>query len=400
MLISESITTSRTSRPLHTTMRSRARQLLPAVTIGTAAISVAVIRHRHRLRQILHTLRLLTKLARSVSVDNILNNDESLDRILQLAATPHGQSIIRALSSGAVSALTAPSPQQRPAAPTNTSDAGLQVMQVLQALASPHGQQVVSTVVSTAVKEVMVGVTASQNPPISISHLASSEPLRKLILDVVQTITVSAVPHFVRPAPSPPPHHQQQQQQHSYTQDTSRQQSKRLSVTSVSSAMSSTVTSASDHNHHNHTSAKVVADRFVSRTRTASFWERLAIIAIRDRGLVQDIVRVFVTHTVRTYLLTQAELRGDYVVPEMTTQPQAAKPQISSPSSSSTTVTPSSAVARTHARVAASPSNVPPVSKQHLQPVWKLLTRAVAIDLKKLVYSIGSRPASSGWTVF
>lgn len=377
-------------------MRSRARQLLPAVTIGTAAIAVVVIRHRHRLRQILHTLRLLTKLAGAVSVDNIINNDDSLDRILQLAATPHGQSIIRALSSGAVSALAVPSPQQRPGAPANANNAGHQVMQVLQALASPHGQKVVSTVVSTAVKEVMEGLTASQNPPISISHVASSEPLRKLILDVVQTITVSAVPHFVRPAPSSPTH-PQQQQQHSHSHDTSRQQSKRLSVSSVSSATSSTVTSASDHSH---TSAKVVADRFLSRTRTSSFWERLAIIAIRDRGLVQDIVRVFVTHTVRTYLLTQAELRGDYVVPHLTTQPQAAKPQISSPSSSSTTASPSSAVARTHARIAATPSNIPPVAKQHLQPVWKLLTRAVAIDLKRLVYSIGSRPASSGWTVF
>lgn len=376
-------------------MRSRARQLLPAVTIGTAAIAVAVIRHRHRLRQILNTLRLLTKLASAVSVDNIINNDDSLDRILQLAATPHGQSIIRALSSGAVSALAVPSsPQQRPVAPANANDGGHQVMQVLQALASPHGQKVVSTVVSTAVKEAMEGVTASQNPPISISHLASSEPLRKLILDVVQTITVSAVPHFVRAAPSSPA---PRQQQHSHLHDTSRQQSKRLSVSSVSSATSSTVTSATDHSH---TSARTVADRFVSRTRTASFWERLAIIAIRDRGLVQDIVRVFVTHTVRTYLLTQAELRGDYVVPHLTTQPQAAKSQISSPSSSSTTATPSIAVARTHARVAASPSNIPPVAKQHLQPVWKLLTRAVAIDLKRLVYSIGSRPGSSGWTVF
>lgn len=135
----------------------------------------------------------------------------------------------------------------------------------------------------------------------------------------------------------------------------------------------------------------------VVRGRGASFWERLAVLAIRDRALVQDVVRVVVAQAVRTYLITQAELRGEF--------PPADPSELgdgdgdggaggAGVDSNIEEVRPSSS------------SIVDRTRRRGLQAaelgssVWKMLARSLAGDVKRILHRVGSRDVGSGWMVF
>lgn len=347
----------------------------------------------------------------------VANVPHSFQQLLRLASTPEGLSIVRAMTAGVVDAYTsAPSSTERkPYSHVDNNMATVAQPSVISStstepslgchttaeylvalLSSPVGSQVLSVAVGAAVREALWSGPAamdergrdvnnkivSESVMTSLTAALTSDAGRRLVVDVAQTVTSTAMPHLVRSqqtAPSTEPR--------PAVSSVRVPSSRRFSASSVSSVMSSSAPNAAGGPLSD--AASRVVDRLVSRSRTASFWERLAIIAIRDRALVHDVVRVVVTHAVRTYLVTQAELRGDTCI---TTPTGVINSRLTSTCDNADAVLPTSRSDRSKRKT--------PESAEGPTSVWRVLTRTVAVDLKRLLYSAGSQQVSSGWTVF
>lgn len=345
----------------------------------------------------------------------------SMQQLLRLAATPEGLSIVRAMAAGAVDAYrSSPSlPEQQsrslsdddkdtaalsqsavsrsPISTDITSSCQTTAEYLVKLLSSPLGSQVLSVAVGAAVREALWAAPAGVNSKerdvgnkivsgdvvSALTTTLTSDAGRRLVVDVAQTVTSTAMPHLVRAQLSIPATEPRT------TMSAARgPSSRRFSASSVSSVTSSS-TSATTCAPSSDAASRVV-ERLVLRSRTASFWERLAVIAIRDRALVHDVVRVVVTHAVRTYLVTQAELRGNTSI---TTPNTVNNAQVTSSTSNDADVIQSAARSDRSKRRASDTAEGP-------TSVWKVLARTVAVDLKRLLYSAGSQQASTGWTVF
>lgn len=288
----------------------------------------------------------------------------SLQRVMRVAASPDGLAVVRAAAAG----LSAPLAHQA-ASPVASLDLGA----VVTALASPAGRVVLSTLASSAVREAVAhrvdGAAPIVGPP-DLAALVASEPARRLVVDVCERVATVAVPLVLRHPPSSP---------------LSGAGGARVARSSMSAVVSNGGADGTQR------VCRRVVDRMVGKARGVSFWERLAVLAIRDRVLVQDVVRVVVSQAVRTYLITRRELDAAAAGADASIEASG------DGDSEGEGDVDADADARQREGRGREREREPNVARSS---VWKVLARSVAGDVKRLLYRAGSSQGTSGWMVF
>lgn len=354
---------------------------------------VTLVRRRHTIKSLFESLKQsIRTIQTSISLLSTITQDlkfyltspttqpppQSLQRLLHLAASPDGQSIINTVISSRFSTPSSSSSSGR-----NNGDIIGKV--IIPGLATVQGRIIISSAVSSAVKQLMTGFRSNSSIHVNnddIINVVSNEKVKKLLIDIVQTITNTAIPHIIRRQPQRAPTFTGPQTVSKQSTSTS----KRLSISSSSSLSSATTaTSRASQQYHGETGGGKSVPR--SNGRGVTFWERLAIIAIRDKSLMQDIVRIIVTQSVRTYVMTHAELNNQSTC----TQPPSSQQQ--------------QQVTTTKNRNNTIKTDITPTTAVSTIPVWKMLATTVAVDIRRLMHKVGTKQASntassSGWTVF
>lgn len=361
----------------------------------------------------------------------------SLRRLLRLAASPDGLAVLHAAAAGATHSLVPrPNPssqqhhqQQTPALFTPAA--------ILEALGSPAGLRVVTTVVASAVREALStppglsGRMAPVRPPLEIvTDALLSDRGRVLAADVAGAITRAAVPVFL-----------------SHSDNAIGPSSSTLPIgdgmeVTPSRTASPTIAIASTSGTPGRTrpppdprtpirsrprpsssafppdAASPVTKRLVTSVLRsagpAGIVERLAVLAIRDRALVRDVVRAVVAEGLRAYLVTQAELRaggplidGDVFKPEQNGSSIELRDDQNGTQQTANGEERARGenVGRERARTNAENENPragagTPRGVAAGTSLWKVLLMSVAVDLKRALRTAGERASSPGWTIF
>ncbi|KAI0563940.1 hypothetical protein FGB62_32g122 [Gracilaria domingensis] len=284
----------------------------------------------------------------------------SVRRVLRLLASEDGLAVMYNIAGGAARGLARE--MNRP--PSCNRVQGDVMQQVVDTLASSSGQRLVNGAVSTAVRE---GVhtflqfqrdCARREPdadwPQKIIDAALSERGQAFILKLTHQLTRSVVPMLMEGG-SQAPRESGETQQEVSTRTASPQATplvkRHLSFTNREQSQAEG------------TPPKLSKESPVTRHLVKSVMqaqgrmgviERLALLAIRDKELVREVVRTVVAEAVRTYLTTQAELR---VYGTKSSGSQDVK-----------------------------------------QSLWKALIRSAVVDIKRALLSRGE--ASTGWVIF
>lgn len=315
-------------------------------------------------------------------------------RLAALAASPPGLAIARAAAQGAASAFATPG---SPPACGNACDGGGGVgggggaRAVVDALASREGLRVVDAAVSAAVREALRGRAADSSGPSAGAdwqdaalRAASSDGARKMFVDVAKGVAEVAVPLLAV-------------QRHAAPAGVDRCDgvaSRRASIAGVPSFAASSPSPASS----TCAPASASAAGTPGARRPLSLWERLAVLAVRDRVLVRDVVSAVVGQAVRTYLMTQAELGaareggGDRVSDD------GALVAVDCNGKAKKRATEAGGVADNDG--AAGGGGGGATNAAVVPSLWRVIARSVVVDLKRAVRRAGSAPGSNGWTVF
>lgn len=281
----------------------------------------------------------------------------SVRRLLRLLASEDALSVLNHVAGGAARGLARE--MRRCSDCVSVSQNGFE--QVVECLASPSGQRVVNGAVATAVREGIQTFCHMQQPtqPHANKDLATrlmdaalSERGQQLVVKLALELTQAVVPILVHANKAPTVG----------TYTASAQVTPLIKrQLSFSSRPPAEQRSAAEE-----TGSKYVEESPVTRDLVMSVMqaqgrmgviERLALLAIRDKQLVREVVRTVVSEAVRTYLRTQAELSGG---------------------------APSSAHGESQKGVQ--------------QSLWKALIQSAIVDAKRALLSRGAD--ATGWLVF
>lgn len=282
----------------------------------------------------------------------------SIRRLLRLAASPDGLAILRGMAGGVGQGVV-----REMAAPSVHKDAATNTMGVfLATLASPQGMHVATTLVSTAVREAVTSAMHFQHarnrdetplPELIMQRLVSDKG-RALLVDLVSNVTRIVVPMLLRPDERDRPH--------------------------VLSPVASPMRRKRPPSWKGADSpSKHIVMSMMRAQGSSGIVERLALLAIRDKALVRDVVRTVVGEAVRTYLTTKSELEGG-------------------------------ADADTHGVDAGDADAGNDASCGQVQrndregeigkSLWRLMIASVVTDLKRALIRRGEAESSPGWVVF
>lgn len=267
----------------------------------------------------------------------------SIRRLLRLAASEDGLAVLHNVAGGAARGIA-----RELSASTRYVEArqeGISIASLIDSLASANGQKVVGNVVSTAVREAVSCAMQFQHRhrandadewPKLIIDAALSERGRKLAVDLATNVTRTVVPIVMA----------------NCKQEVPRVPSMRT-LSPVASPLSKRPPSY--RGCESPVTRQLVMSVMQAQGRSGLI-ERLALLAIRDKVLVKEVVRVVVTEGVRTYLMTSADIkeRGEGGEKEEDGVPKS---------------------------------------------LWKVLIRSAVVDLKKAMLKRAEQ-GSTGWLVF
>ncbi|CAN8064984.1 unnamed protein product [Agarophyton chilense] len=306
--------------------------------------------------------------ARQVVVPTV---PRSIRRVLRLLASEDGLAVVYNIAGGAARGLARE--VHRP--PSCNHAQGESVQQVIETLASSSGQKLVNGAVSTAVREGVQTLMQCQQDrgtqvadvdwPQKIIDAVLSEKGQALVIKLTHELTRSVVPILMEGGSRaslettetlPQPVGSQSVAPEQVTTRTSSLQvtplvKRQLSFTNIEKV------------HPQSTPSRLNKESPVTRHLLKTVMqaqgqmgviERLALLAIRDKDLVREVVRTVVAEAIRTYLTTQAELR------------------VYGTKSSGT--------------------------QQVQQSLWKALIRSAVVDVKRALLSHGE--ANTGWVIF
>lgn len=379
-------------------------------TLASLALLVALIRHRDPLQN--HFQALVTSFRRALNLIHVataLVTDTATDALTYLhpprrprpllsrvrrfpqPATPVPRSIRRllrllasedalALAHNVSSGVARGFAREMHSAQFDSSDRSRDdslPLKIVEALSSTAGEKVVSNVVSTAVREAIRTFVHTQrcsapqpSKPLEnvIADAVLSDRGQKLVINLATSVTQTVVPIVME-------------------QGSAKVRIPEMDVPSVStfSPMASPLVkrplsfSSGEMREKRQngyvmpcaSESPVTKQLLMSVMQTQGrngIIERLALLAIRDKELVREVVRTVVSEAVKTYLTTQAELRkrsgdGDTNVHTKDRGPENV-----------------------------SGEGVP-------QSLWKVLIQSAIVDLKRALLKSG-QSGSSGWLVF
>lgn len=325
----------------------------------------------------------------------------SLRRLLKLAASPDALSVLHRLAGGVAQGVTrqlqtSPPSTHAPArdcAPPAQQPAAHRLHELIVALAAPAGQAVVRNVVSTAVREGVHAVVEANErrrdpcdrpwPEVVVAGLTSDKG-RQLVVDVATNVARTVVPAFVQ----------------AQAAQTHAQASAQGDLTSVAalSPMASPLrkkrppSCGSARNSLSPATESPITKHLVMSVMqaqgSAGVVERLALLAIRDKALVREVVRTVVSEAVRTYLTTQAKLREEGITGDAT---RAAE---------SSAVSLDVAKDKEIRKAAPSPEAEDVLEQRAGNSLWKLLIKSAVVDLKQALLDRASRQGNAGWLIF
>lgn len=230
--------------------------------------------------------------------------------------------------------------------------------EIMNALATPSGQIVVSAVVSSAVREGIVAMQTAkhkENGEISAGGTVStraavevllegllSERGRALVVDVVGTVVKSVIPAILTKTES--------------GNDNGNESVVNGIITRLESPVRrKRVGSFGAVGDESPVSRQLVLSMMQAQGGCGVV-ERLALLAIRDKELVRELVRTVVGEAVKTYLTTQNEMRKGEGMDNKVEAGQGAS-------------------------------------------LWRVLVMSAVVDLKRALLRMG-REGSTGWVVF
>jgi len=335
-------------------------------------------------------------------------------RLLRLAASPEGLVILRNLAGGVAQGvarqLTPAAASQRAgtSAASNAPSGEERLRAALDALASPQGMHVATNLVATGVREAMRSVLEFQHAhrredekplPELIMDGVLSDRGRRLIVELVTSVTRTVVPIVLT---------------HNAAAD--RVAAQEDAAVPSNTTLSPVVSPLRRKRPAAHAPAKMGTPGSVLESPSKQIMlsmmraqggsgiiERLALLAIRDKGLVRDVVRTVVSEAVRTYLTTQAELQAERDQEGSRSRKSrdgdedgVAEDATGTDESSQGTVKENSVVRSSDATTIGRGRGEGETGK----PLWKLLIMSVVTDLKQAMIRRGSEPTSTGWVVF
>lgn len=320
----------------------------------------------------------------------------SLRRLLKLASSPDSLAVLHRLAGGVAQGVTRE--LQKPRNPANSSFASEYMPDthspqclhdLMEALAAPAGQAVVRNVVSTAVREGVDALADANDrrrdpchrpwPEVVVAGLTSDKG-RQLVVDVATNVARTVVPAVM--------------------QAQSAVQCEIPSMATLSPAASPLRKKRPPScSPAARTSFPLAGESPISKQLVMSVMqaqggsgivERLALLAIRDKALVREVVRTVVSEAVRTYLTTQAKLREEGVAVDAARAAAASAVSVAVPN------------AGKDARKAEPPI---PETEDALEQragnsLWKLLIKSAVVDLKQALLDRAPREGSAGWLIF
>lgn len=327
----------------------------------------------------------------------------SLRRLLRLAASPDSLAVLHHLAGGVAQGVTRELQTPPCAYPAGTyPDEATQqqpqrLLELMEALAAPAGQAVVRNVVSTAVKE---GVHALANanerrrdprdkpwPEVVVAGVTSDKG-RELIVDVATSVARAVVPAIMEGGgtnemPAVP----------SFT-----------ALSPVASPMRRRRPPTCGDKGAKLNMGMLAGESPVSKQLVMSVMqaqgnsgvvERLALLAIRDKALVRDVVRTVVSEAVRTYLTTQAKLRAQGVGVEGAASECGGG---ADGGSQVANVDKDGGKVRAVQERGVAASNAKEEGSQN--SLWKLLIKSAAVDLKRALLNSAPKEGNTGWLIF
>lgn len=279
----------------------------------------------------------------------------SVRRLLRLLASDDALSVLRHVAGGAARGLAR---EMRPCS-TGASGSHNALEQLVHCLASPPGQRVVNGAVATAVREgihTFCQMQQAASPPSShdwattLTDAVLSERGQQLVVKLALELTRSVLPIVM---------HANKQAAAAAGTCTACAQVTPLIKRHLSFSPAAAAAQQQSTAEESPVTRHVLKSVMQAQGRMGVI-ERLALLAIRDKQLVREVVRTVVAEAVRTYLRTQAELSG---------------------AASSGVVLQGGS------------------SPQHVQQsLWKALIQSAVADVKRAVLSRGAD--ASGWLVF
>lgn len=274
----------------------------------------------------------------------------SLRRALRVAASPDALIILRNIAGAAARELIAP--QVEPHAPSfyrtgsSARDVGQQridasphsvpvlITSLLAALDSAQGKRVASMLIETVVREAVSTFLQQQSKQNRLDSPSSdggrhwldillaaglSERGRAFAVEVASAVTKAAVPAMVAAQQQTPPELSKASSQlyQSSSLFTPPRRSRPVSTTGVTGRVTCPQTAGyadassqkSVSSPSRSSSSRHLLQSMLTANNQCTWVDRVAYIAVRERGLVRDIVRAIASQTVRTYLTTRAELK-------------------------------------------------------------------------------------------
>eukprot|EP00178_Gracilaria_changii_P014209 TRINITY_DN40226_c0_g1_i1.p1 TRINITY_DN40226_c0_g1~~TRINITY_DN40226_c0_g1_i1.p1 ORF type:complete len:376 (-),score=56.65 TRINITY_DN40226_c0_g1_i1:97-1224(-) len=284
----------------------------------------------------------------------------SVRRLLRLLASEDGLAVMYNIAGGAARGVA----REMHQTPSCNHVYGDGIQRVVETLASASGQRLVNGAVSTAVREGMQTFLQYQRDcdpqpsavdwPQKIIDAVLSDRGQAFIVKLTHELTRSVVPILLESGSQA-------------RRESSEEPQEALSCTSSSQITPLVKRPLSFTNHEQAQAERTpeilrrespVTRNLVKNVMQAQgrmgVIERLALLAIRDKELVREVLRTVVAEAVRTYLTTQAELR-----------------------------------------VYGTTSS----GSQHVQQsLWKALMRSAVVDIKRVLLSRGEE--STGWVIF
>lgn len=327
----------------------------------------------------------------------------SLRRLLRLASSPDALAIIHGLAGGLAQGVTREfhTPRVRPSALTPSQyahspqeqHAPQRLHELMEALAAPAGQAVVRNVVSTAVREgVHAFADANERrrdptdrpwPDVLVAGVTSDKG-RQLVVEVATSVAKTVVPAVMAAQAAP------QGETPSVTTLTPvASPMRRRRPPSCGSSQNGKVSVATVGAGESPISKQLVMS-VMQAQGGAGVIERLALLAIRDKALVREVVRAVVSEAVRTYLTTQAKLRE-----------QGVGLDAASPMSIGSTGFGKISAAAKFPRQDEKDYTTPPAQQDGTgNSLWKLLIKSAVVDLKRALLKSAPKEGNTGWLIF
>lgn len=347
----------------------------------------------------------------------------SLRRLLRLAATPDGLAVLQNVAGGIAQGVTREFQNARDIALPEYRHEGMgapsqenTLHALMEALAAPAGQAVVKNTVSTAIREAVSTLVESQErgrecppwPEVLVEGLVS-EKGRRLVVDVATSVTRTVVPIVMKRDGAG--EHERARSENRLVHSVSalspmaspmrRRRSSSMSTPQVKLQASLAGRPTALAPGESPVSKQLILSMMQAQGNSGII-ERLALLAIRDKALVREVLRTVVSEAVRTYLTTQASIRtaarstADELASTSSGNSES-KPLPGGSASNSGRTTNGGSTDQLSGRGRSSSS--PPVGEPQ-KSLWKSLIDSAVVDLKRTLLSRAAEAENTGWLIF